>query len=201
MGLSSGPRAAATGPGSQSTRTVSPCPWWDGNLYLGHVLVLITHPKEQRDQAPVHRPLHSPLVAPEHSLPHVSVETDGGHLHGARLLGWRRRILARGEWTAITLPPWHAAPADLHLPAPCTGTRPGLALLRRWRRCGGPEANCREWMLGTGLSEGPQLFPCPEGAPGGARRGEGPMRVLPTQRWQCRVPQGGLCLPQQPHLH
>lgn len=94
-------------------------------------------------------------------------------------------------------------------PPSCTvrGDQAWLALHRQRRRHGGPEANCGEQMLGTGLSEGPQLFPCPEGAPGGARGAEGPVRVpvLPTQpgqrRWHCRAPLRGLCLPQQPHLH
>lgn len=94
-------------------------------------------------------------------------------------------------------------------PPSCTvrGDQAWLALHRQRRRHEGPEANCGEQMLGTGLSEGPQLFPCPEGAPGGARGAEGPVRVpvLPTQpgqrRWHCRAPLRGLCLPQQPHLH
>lgn len=151
LGLSSGPRAAATGPGTQSTQTVSPHPWWDGNLYLGHVLVLIAHPKEQWDQAPAHRPLHSPPVAPDHGLHHVSVETDGGHPHGARLLGERQRILARGGRTAFTPPPWHAAPAGLHLPAPCVGTRPGWPCTGSGGGMEGrkPTAGSRCWAQGS----------------------------------------------------
>lgn len=88
--------------------------------------------------------------------------------------GGRKRILAQGGRAAFTPPPWHTAPAGL--PAPCVGTRPGLALHKQRRRHGGPEASGEEQMLGAGLFEGPQPSHCPEGVPGGAGSGEGPMR-------------------------
>ena len=60
------------------------------NLYLGHTLALVTHVKEEREQALPHVLPHLSLVSPRHLLHHLPEEADGELSQLAGLLLGRR---------------------------------------------------------------------------------------------------------------